>query len=159
MLATLAQIYVGPDGVINVGGGGGRAGTTENSGGGGGSGGSLLLEAPLVTIVGTLAANGGGGGGSNSLEVNLEARHGDDGLGSAEHASGGNTGGEGGAGLSYEGQVGDTDSHWAGGGGGACGRIRINSNYPVQLEEGSDQATISPQLEDAQLFGPLHLAQ
>jgi hypothetical protein len=157
MLASLAEIYVGPAGAIDVGGGGGRGAAT--AGGGGGSGGSLLLEAPLVTVVGVLAANGGGGGGSNAPVNDLELYHGEDGHLSGEAASGANSGGEGGAGLSFNGKSGTNDGDHGGGGGGSCGRIRINSNYEVQLEENGEQGTISPDLTDTTLFGRLGLAQ
>jgi len=100
---------------------------------GGGSGGGLLLEAPTVEVSGGVFANGGGGGcggfssgasGSNSLAPALGADCG----GSPGTASGGNGGAgstaatNGGASTNRTGSI-----DRAGGGGGAVGRIRINT--------------------------------
>lgn len=155
MLFSRGEVVVGENASINVGGGGGRAGEIAKSGGGGGSGGSLLIEAPRVKILGVLAANGGGGGGSDAMDPSEE--HGDDGHPSAQPTAGGNTGGAGGADTEHDGSNGESKgiSLTAGGGGGACGRIRINSTAEVVLQEGGAQSTISPVQGDPLLLGQL----
>ena len=124
-------------GGIDAGGAGGTGrpfGDIEE-GGGGGSGGGILLEALEVTLAGNavLAANGGGGGGGCEGAGNGESPHGEDGRfdamqappGGCLHSIGGGTGfgGKGGAGTFA---AGNSDS-CGGGGGGAVGRIRINT--------------------------------
>jgi len=100
--------------------------------GGGGSGGSILLEAPVVSIAGGAYANGGSGGcgsftGSDSSNGNLSTMPA---LGGPcdNGQSGGNggtvtTGPQDGPNLA---NVAGT-KQYAGGGGGAVGRIRINT--------------------------------
>jgi hypothetical protein len=125
------EISVG--GVIHVGANGGwNAGVYDDTGnltqqaGGAGSGGSILIEAPTVGISGTLAANGGGGGGhlvGSDATPDIQAAKG--GVGDDTHGAGGD--GSSGAGLDGEdGSV--MQGATAGGGGGAAGRIRINSH-------------------------------
>ncbi len=106
-------------GAIQVGGAGGSWG-----GSGAGSGGAILLEAPTISIAGTLAANGGGGGGGNGI-----CNPGQDGQPSATPAAGdtcpANPGGAGSAGPAINGTA--PASGTLGGGGGAAGRIRLNT--------------------------------
>ena len=154
MLFSRGEISVGPNGYINVGGGGGRQGSTAKSGGGGGSGGAILIEAPRIKILGVLAANGGGGGGSY---VSSD-EHGENGRPGAEPASGGNSGGAGGAGTVLSGQNASADfGEYPGGGGGACGRIRLHKIFAPIFEEGSHQATISPDRTVAPVVGELRI--
>ncbi len=154
MLFSRGEIYVGPLGHINAGGGGGRQGNTGKSGGGGGSGGAILIEAPRIKILGVLAANGGGGGGSYVSS----SEHGENGRPSAEPASGGNSGGAGGAGTTLSGQNGSANlGESPGGGGGACGRIRLHKIFPPIFEEGNHQGTISPDRTVAPVVGELRI--
>jgi hypothetical protein len=125
------SITVGSLGVLNVPGYGGA----NTSGGGGGSGGGILLEAPQVTIDGIVAANGGGGGRGSANS----SGYGQTGQPSATPAAGGAaTEGVGGAGTTINGAAGTYDSGTghAGSGGGAAGRIRINTT--------SGAATLGP---------------
>jgi hypothetical protein len=156
MLAALDTIIIDQNGWINVGGGGGLAGRTENAGGGGGSGGGLLLEAPTITIDGVLAANGGGGGGSDVTLGNLDYEHGQDGLPSAEAAQGGTRGGNGSGSEHHAGYSAPATDEYGGGGGGGCGRIRINSNFPVTSGPAS---VISPALNPNELYARLSLQE
>jgi hypothetical protein len=132
---------------------GGRGGEGQAGGSGGGSGGGVLLEAPRVVIAsGTaIVANGGGGGAGCS--------DGEDGQLSGQAAEGGTgctqsptlrfgDGGSGGA-LSALPSPGNDQSHpessalvFAGAGGGAVGRIRINVK---RLEELSAAGIVSPE--------------
>lgn len=132
-LASNTEVRIIATGGINAGGCGGRRGTGQDgSGGGGGSGGAILIEAPVVSILGGLAVNGGGGGSG------IDGTDGQSGqltpvaaLGGASSLSG--DGGPGGAGSIFAGTPGGADSP-AGGGGGAVGRIRINTRTgTVQL--------------------------
>ncbi len=97
---------------------------------GGGSGGAILLEAPTVTISGGVYANGGAGGCG-------EFSSGNNGSASTQPAAGGpcnngHSGGNGGAGTTAP-TAGDSltnvggTQQYAPGGGGAVGRIRINT--------------------------------
>lgn len=114
----------------------GKVGAPGNGGyvsAGGGSGGGILLEAPTVSLSGGIYANGGAGGCS-------EANSGNEGLGllamapatrgpcGSRSVSGGN-GGFGttaaGDGTALTNQSGIQD--FTGGGGGAVGRVRINT--------------------------------
>lgn len=152
MLFSRGEIYIGPNGHINAGGGGGRHGNTSKSGGGGGSGGAILIEAPRIIILGVLAANGGGGGGSYVSS----SEHGENGRPSAEPASGGNSGGEGGAGTVTGGQNASANFvESPGGGGGACGRIRLHKIFPPVFEDGANQGIISPDRSVAPVVGEL----
>jgi hypothetical protein len=126
-IVSNTSITVGAGG-INAGGCGGKPGTGNgDSGGGGGAGGAILLEAPAVTVTGALAANGGGGGGGGGGN----AKAGANGTLGRVPAAGGQPNGkneEGGSGA-----VGGTPAQPGGsglnpgGGGGAIGRIRINT--------------------------------
>lgn len=99
---------------------------------GGGAGGGILLEAPSVTVTGGLFANGGGGGCGYE-----QPTAGQPGQLSTTPASGGICaagsvrGGNGGAGTTppTEGSsiAQSAGTEYAGGGGGAVGRIRINT--------------------------------
>ncbi|HEY6036558.1 MAG TPA: hypothetical protein VIV58_19905, partial [Kofleriaceae bacterium] len=117
---------------ITVSGAVGAPGYGGSVNGGGGAGGSILLEAPTVTIGGGVYANGGSGGcgafsGAMSSDGDLTTMPA---LGGP--CSNGQSGGNGGAGTTAptDGQslvntAGTTQ--YAGGGGGAVGRIRINT--------------------------------
>ncbi len=118
-------------GYINVsGGGGGKGGVVGQNACGGGSGGSVLIEATTVTIAGIIAANGGAGGGAGET-LGVSATNGLDGTPDNKPAAGGvgdSAGGVGSAGASTVGAAGaDVAGSPASGGGGAAGRIRINS--------------------------------
>lgn len=100
--------------------------------GGGGAGGGILLEAPTVTIAGGAYANGGSGGcgsftGADSSNGDLTTTPAPGGP-----CDNGQYGGNGGAGTTAP-TDGETLSNtagtkqYAGGGGGAVGRIRINT--------------------------------
>ncbi|HUU03126.1 MAG TPA: hypothetical protein VM425_16960 [Myxococcota bacterium] len=143
------QISAGGDlvvtaaGGIHAGGAGGGAGPPEwSAGGGGGAGGAILLEGVTVTVEGTLAANGGGGGGANTTyddpcsgggpEAGQDGPYGDSqaagGRGCDTDDRDGGPGGTGGYGDEATGAgVQPADFHNSGGGGGAAGRLRINS--------------------------------
>lgn len=143
-LISNTEIRINSNG-INAGGcGGGKGGGAAGSGGGGGSGGTILLEAPVVILNGGLAVNGGGGGSS------VDGTEGADGLLSATPASGGigtggiGGGGAGGATTTLSGTAGENEPE-AGGGGGAVGRIRINTRTgTVQLDP---DGFVSPTLD------------
>jgi len=135
ILVSLGQVQVLSGGVIRAAGSGGLGGGFGDAGGGGGSGGALLIAAPTVTILGTIAANGGGGGGA---DVNPRS-DGQAGTDTDQPALGGTGGGQGGAGATPAGEDAPDADHHAGGGGGATGRIRIESKDVPQLA-----GTISP---------------
>jgi hypothetical protein len=125
-LVSNGTITIEAAGAINAGGCGG-ASTGDPSGGGGGAGGTILLEAPTVTIDGALAVNGGGGagGGPNSTsgsDATLDRTPATGGLGGAQ----GGSGGDGAAGATTDGATGNVKTY-GGGGGGAVGRIRVNT--------------------------------
>ncbi|HEY0706811.1 MAG TPA: hypothetical protein VGG33_08445 [Polyangia bacterium] len=126
-LVSGTGLEIGLGGLIDVAGGG------RSTGSGGGSGGAILLEAPALSSRGVLAANGGGGG------VFAGGPGGDDGRSRAEVAYGElpNTGGQGSAGDTKDGQAGlsVTTNNTSGGGGGA-GRIRINTATGAAALEG-----------------------
>ena len=144
------QISAGGDlvvtaaGGVHAGGAGGGAGPPEwSSGGGGGAGGAILLEGVTVTVAGTLAANGGGGGGADTTFDSACAGGGpgagqDGPYGDSQAAGGrgcdtdnrdGGPGGAGGYGAEATGAgVQPADFHVSGVGGGAAGRIRLNSH-------------------------------
>ena len=117
---------------INVMGAVGAPGYSGSVNGGGGAGGGILLEAPAVTISGGVYANGGAGGCGSFSQTTTS-----DGSLSTMPALGGpcsnnQSGGNGGAGTtaptdgqSLSNTAGTTQ--YAGGGGGAVGRIRINT--------------------------------
>ncbi len=118
-ISAMTSILVGTGGIISVPGYG-----ASDNGGAGGSGGAILLEAPDVDIEGILAANGGaadefnGGGTAPSGQASALAA-----INSGDPQSG-----VGGAGATINGGNGSTVSaNSTGGGGGAVGRIRINS--------------------------------
>lgn len=133
-LVAKTSITIAAGAVIHVGGGGGSFGGAAGAAdgqeaSGGGSGGAILVESPIVTIAGTLAANGGGGGGGTS---NMNPG-GADATATSSPALGGQTanisrGGDGSAASNVDGAPGMvTAGETAGGGGGAAGRIRINT--------------------------------
>jgi hypothetical protein len=145
-------------GAIVANGGGGRGGRGRSSlqigpGGGGGSGGSILLVAPSVALTGVVAANGGGGGGGAGTRsfVFESGEPGEDGRPDALPAAGGegavgpNDGGPGGAGAAPAGvaapNVASGDATDSGGGGGAAGRIRVETRTPTW---DPDTAVVSP---------------
>lgn len=115
-IATEANSEAG----INAGGGGGGSGS---SGGGGGGGGSILLEAPLVELGSgvVIAANGGGGGGSSSYTDGESGQ-----LGSQPALGGDSYAGSGG--VAGQPPTRGTSGSIGAGGGGAVGRIRVNSS-------------------------------
>jgi hypothetical protein len=127
-------------GVVNMGG----RGYIDNTGSNGaGSGGGILLEAPTVTVRGTLAANGGngsvlnggfGGDGQPSDQPSTEQR-GNGGQGSAASVIAG-------------GDAKPTSDYPSAGGGGAAGRIRINTGCGGTLKINSG-AVISPSIGTA----------
>jgi hypothetical protein len=136
----LLQVEAG-GGVDACGAGGLAATVAGGGGGGGGAGGAVLLEAREVDVQGTLAANGGGGGGGRHDTVGEDPTSGEDGpFGSVQAAggTGGDGGGDGGAGGGA--QTGDgaqaLDSPASGGGGGAAGRIHINTREGAAVLEG-----------------------
>ncbi len=144
-------------GVVNAGGcggGGGKGPSCTNNcgggaGGGGGSGGAILLESRAVDVSGVLAANGGGGGGGawDHAAVGMPGLNGGNGSVPAQGGAGssdrGRSGGAGGAAGSPNGVPGVAWDH-PGGGGGGCGRIRINSLSGTASLTG----TLSPALAD-----------
>ena len=116
---------------INAGGCGGVGGTAA---GGGGSGGSILVEAPVVQlgIKGTLAANGGGGGANDGSGGNDTGAPGSlsasIAFGGGSSTAGGTRGGNGGAGNTPAGGAPLAACTGQGfGGGGAAGRVTINT--------------------------------
>lgn len=128
-ISAAGSLTVQSSGMILAPGGGGRSGGMWSGGGGGGAGGGILLEGASVAIHGAVAANGGGGGSSD------DGSSGSDGRSDATRAAGGDDpaydgggrGGSGGAGGDPDGQT-SPDAPWnTGGGGGAAGRVRINS--------------------------------
>ena len=137
-LVANTQIVIGPNGGINAGGCGGFNPNTMNGGGGGGAGGTILLEAPVVRINGTLAANGGGGaagdiGGGNGQggQLGSTPANGGSGLLTGDLTA---NGGSGGAGSMLGGQSATTlTCAHCGGGGGAVGRIRLNTRAAAAI--------------------------
>lgn len=133
-LVAGTSITIAAGGYVTAGGGGGPFGGAADSqnGSGAGSGGAILIEAETVVVGGTLAANGGGGGPSGTSAT---TSNGSDGQPSDQPASGGTVslgivpGGIGSAGADTSGHDGATASasDKASGGGGAAGRIRINT--------------------------------
>ncbi len=145
---------------IQAGGGGGQPDVDTNyndGGGGGGSGGAILIEAPIITIGAgaVLAANGGGGAGG--FNEKLKTTDGQSGLLSATPAAGGSgtcSGGAGGAGSTPNGSAAQGLIVDGGaGGGGAVGRIRLNSLDGSVVNEG----VISPSMGECQSTGRLSL--
>ena len=124
-LVAGTKFTLGANGTIAVNGGGGVfGGGATQPGSGGGSGGSILIEAPTASILGTLVANGGAGGakaeGQDGMIDGTQAVSGPE--------AGGSKGGAGNASANPNGG----DATWftgdnAPGGGGAGGRIRINT--------------------------------
>jgi hypothetical protein len=131
-LSARGSITIGISGIIDVGGGGGAG-----NGSGGGSGGAVLIEAPAVTIAGIIAANGGSGA------ANTGGPYGQNGQPSATPARGVPTAGVGSAATLINGGAGsmtDMSNNSSGAGGGAAGRIRINTTAGAATITG----TISP---------------
>jgi hypothetical protein len=130
-------------GAINAGGCGG-IGSMDHSGGGGGAGGTILLEAPQITIGGTLAVNGGGGGGGMGIVATRDGSRGTPDRSPAVGGIGNGVGGLGAAGATLDGSPG-TMVTFSGGGGGAVGRIRLDTVHGVAAVT---NATLSPALDD-----------
>lgn len=110
------QIVITAVGGVNAGGcgapdGGGGA---LDGGGGGGAGGTILLEAPEVVIDGVLAVNGGAGADNNNVG----------GAGRLDRTPAIGGGADGSAGPIITGRNGVNSGD---GGGGAAGRIRVNT--------------------------------
>jgi hypothetical protein len=154
-LVAAQSIIVGPDGVVTAGGGGGGGAGLAYMADGGGSGGAILIESMAFIQFGTLAANGGGGGGEPpATDV------GSDGLPQGAAAPGGGTeGGQGSAVLTRDGGVGlcppascNPAGFFAGGGGGAAGRIRLNA--PIATTFYGSQVVHSPSLESQCMSWP-----
>lgn len=126
-LQIVSQTAINITGGIAAGGAGGR-GNANGSCGGGGAGGSILLEAPLITVGdnGFLLTGGGGGGGNAdgnpAGDSTVPAFVGLGGLCGTSHC-----GGQGGYSGQDHGGDGKLDGQTAGCGGGASGRIRINT--------------------------------
>jgi hypothetical protein len=142
------DLLIGTNGGIRASGAGG--GISENyyfgGGGGGGAGGAILLEGATVKVQGRLTANGGGGGGArtdysgwNQYCPQGRPTPGEDGPHENRRANGGlactadsdypaGNGGRGGA-RDNDNTLGENgEEDWIGGaGGGAAGRIRLNS--------------------------------
>ncbi len=133
-IISATSVQVTAPGVIHVGGAGGSW-----EGSAGGSGGAILLEAPTISIAGTLAANGGGGGGGDT-----QCNSGQDAQAGATPAAGDkcpdNPGAAGAAGSTIDGAT--PASGMVGGGGGAVGRIRLNTTSGAATIGSS--AVISP---------------
>ena len=124
-LVAGTKFTLGANATIAANGGGGvNGGTVNQNASGGGSGGAILIEAPAAILLGTLVANGGAGGSKAT---------GQDGKLDGTQAMGdtntnGAIGGAGNASADPNGVA----ATWvtgdpAGGGGGAGGRIRVNS--------------------------------
>ena len=137
-LVAFGQFSLGANGYVNVGGGGGQPAVSSNAGdnsGGGGSGGSILIEATTMQIAGILAANGGGGGGVSA--------NGHDATPDATAAAGGampsvGAGGMGAAAANIDGSTpASVNPGPVGGGGGAAGRIRLNTMTGAAVLTGS----------------------
>ncbi len=122
------RIQIQSSGAVLAGGGGGSGGH-PGGGGGGGAGGAILLEAPEVnlTVGGTLGAGGGGGGSGGWNPHGVSGTDGDAGGAGGPATSNGTAGGAGGgSGVPVAGD-GVDHTHNSGGGGGAFGRVRINT--------------------------------
>lgn len=111
---------------------GGKIGTPALGGqvsGGGGAGGGILLEAPIVTLAGGLYANGGAGGCGDYIDDYTSAGKLE--MAPATRTCSSTTGGNGGYGTTAPTQgstvTNSTGSQYGTGGGGAVGRIRINT--------------------------------
>jgi hypothetical protein len=131
-------------GGINAGGCGGFSTTGPDSGAGGGAGGLILLEAPAITLAGALAVNGGGGGSGPGLV--LQGENGKLSRAAAAGAIGDGIGGAGGAGATLIGGPGTMVTK-SGGGGGAVGRIRIETRDGTHFTQEAS-AVMSPNLTD-----------
>lgn len=145
---------------IQAGGGGGQPDQDTNyndGGGGGGSGGAILIEAPSISIGAgaVLVANGGGGAGG--YNENMKTNDGQSGQLSSTPAAGGLgtcSGGSGGAGSMPSGSAASGMPRDGGaGGGGALGRIRLNSLDSGVVVDG----VLSPGMGDCQSTGRLSL--
>jgi hypothetical protein len=115
---------------------------------GGGSGGAILIEAPTVKISGSVTANGGGGGAPGGQGGTPGGRTATPALGgrNAENINGG----DGGAGATANGTNGvlsptPGDGSGSASGGGAAGRIRINTRSGAAEVSG----LVSPSLGSA----------
>ena len=151
-MQLIAQTEIRISGQVNAGGGGAQRSTSNAAGGGGGgSGGALLLEAPEVVLEPTsaLGANGGAGG-LASAGATLGAR------GSALFAPapgelGGFPGGNAGNGSDPLGVA--SDGTRRSGGGGGCGRIRINTTAGDQDYSSQVLPRVAPYFTQGQLSG------
>ena len=127
-LVAGTSFTLGANATIAAGGGGGASGgvpSTQQHGAGGGSGGAILIEAPTASILGTLIANGGAGGSAgDGQDAPLDGTQ-----ATSTAQPGGANGGVGSVAVTVNGGAGtwtalpDNGS----GGGGAAGRIRINT--------------------------------
>ncbi len=143
---------------INAGGCGARRVIANNAaGGGGGAGGTILIEASQVVLsTAVLAVNGGGGSGGDFFCTDGEGgkrsravAQGGVGTGSIGNPNvSGGRGGNGGTGATppTTGNSGTMNQN-AGGGGGAMGRIRINTRDHVNLD--GDCGGCSPSFGDS----------
>jgi hypothetical protein len=138
-LVAGVSLNVGLTGTVSAPGGGGSG--IRNAGGG--SGGAVLLEAPSVRVAGTVTANGGGGSGGGSEAPGERGRV------DGQAAKGGdsdNVGGEGSSSSEVDGGTArmiEDASYMGGAGGGAAGRIRINT----ASGEAEITGTLSPSLD------------
>jgi hypothetical protein len=153
-LISNVRITLAPGGAIDAGGCGGDsgAGGSTDGGGGGGAGGAILLEAPVIDGPGTLAVNGGGGGAGDDSEMKETRPTGYGEAGRLDRAAAagaigsatGAGGGRGAAAATYTGEIGAPSALHAGGGGGAVGRIRLNTRLGTVAATGE----MSPGLDD-----------
>ena len=133
-------------GLINAGGCGGRPGAAAGAGGGGGAGGVIFLEATTIQL-GTgafVTVNGGGGGGGDNGMAggsgSADANHATGGTGGAQGSRGGDGGASGGA-QGTNGTDPSGSPRYAGGGGGATGRIGFRTQSGMLTDMGG---TTSP---------------
>lgn len=138
-ISSSGLIVIEPGAHVAAPGGGGEGGGHFDGGGGGGGGGSILIEAADVIVEGAIAANGGGGGSGCSADGSNDGDNGwlDDNRapGGAESGANGGRGGHGGAGDTPDGETPPTATD-AGGGGGAVGRVRINTRSGIATIRG-----------------------
>jgi len=145
---------------IQAGGGGGQPDQDSNfndGGGGGGSGGAILIEAPSISIGAGAVVAVNGGGGAGGFNETMKTNAGQPGLLSSTLAAGGMgtcSGGSGGAGSMPNGSAASGMPRDGGaGGGGAVGRIRLNSLDNGVVLDG----VLSPSMGDCQSTGRLSL--
>jgi hypothetical protein len=132
-LVANGTIHASPNTLVDARGCPGHgSGSSSGGGGGGGAGGSILVEGKQTSLNGgstfIVTGSGGGGGGAGSTDGMLA-------IGGGAGASNGGTGGNGATGnfgscpfdCPVAGYRGGGGFSWAGGGGGAVGRIRVNA--------------------------------